>query len=480
MRHVNGRHAECNGLDMRRLSVSFGGLLAVVLASAQRAEAAPMPAPTTHAVPTAPAAPAHRASPAPRPAAPRPATAPRADKRIVRIAPDAKATFASLQARVAAATDPKAAGDVGHALAKEIRTLLPAYFTLLAKDKGAAEATYRPLLDASSGAVSAAFQHATKSDPHVSAALLAPVARALDEGGSQHMAQILFRRIESNEAAPPADRAFALARVADAFVSDVRGWQKEPLAPFEQAVLQIRGAPSWAGALGQAAMRLEMAAGLEPDPARKQELLARSKVLEGEVASALAPPVKPPVVDIRALSSRDRRLLQALVELKRRGYDVAIDRASDPGQFYFVPPEDGEKQLAIGYGSGDGLHVPASADEVLRHEVQHLYDWSQGKLGKRSEATARSEARAELRANYAATKDVSKAIAMTRALHPATAQEIDGLRAQIEAEGGRADLDRAVFARSMKAWRELRGTADPGPEGGPVRADASPLAPPAP
>jgi hypothetical protein len=184
-------------------------------------------------------------------------------------------------------------------------------------------------------------------------------------------------------------------------------------------------------------------------------------------------------VDTKVLSSRDRRLLQALVELKRRGYDVAVDRASDPSQFHFVPPENGEKQLAIGYGSGDGLHVPASADEVLRHEVQHLYDWSQGLLGKVSEATAKSETRAELRANYAATKDVGKAVAMTRALHPATAQEIDGLRAQLEGEGRGGNIDRAVFARAMRSWRELRGAADPGPEGGPVRADAAPL-PPAP
>jgi hypothetical protein len=259
----------------------------------------------------------------------------------------------------------------------------------------------------------------------------------------------------------------------------VRGWQKAPTTPFEQAVLQVSGRPSWLGALGQAAGRLEMAAGLEPNAETRQELLARSKALAGEMEAAVDPRGKAPAVDASAFSSRDRRLLRALAELRRRGYDVVVDRASDPSQYSFVPPEDGGKVASVAYGAGV-VGVPASAEEVLRHEVQHLYDWSQGKLGKVGEATAKSETRAELRANYAATRDVTKAIAMTRALHAATAEELDGLRAQIEGEGRGGDVDHQVFTRAMRSWRELRGSADPGPEGGPVRADAAPLPPPAP
>lgn len=462
---------------MRRASVCFVALGWLAFgSSAAAAPSVPAAHPPPVATPRAPAV-------APKVAAPRPPVArvpaPPARRGFHLESGDHRvetspAAFAAVEARLAGAASPRAAGEVGHALAKEIRAFLPAYLALHAKDANAAEAKYGSLLEATSTTVSALYNHAAKAEGSVGAALLSPVARALDEGGAKQNAQILFRRIESNDAAPPADRAFALSRVADAFVEDVRVWQKEPVTPFEQAVLQIRGAPGWHGALGQATFRLRMAADLEPDPARKSELFARSKVLEGEMFPvAVAKPV-----DTSSFSSRDRRLLQALVQLKERGYDLAIDRASEPSEFHFLPPSDGQKVLTVGYGRGDGLRVPAAADDVLRHELQHLYDWSQGKLKPLGQSTAADHTRAELRANYAATKDVSKAIAMTRVLHPATALEIDGLRAQIEGEwkaaGRGGNLDRAVFARSMRSWREVRGGADPGPEGGPVRADATP------
>jgi hypothetical protein len=39
-------------------------------------------------------------------------------------------------------------------------------------------------------------------------------------------------------------------------------------------------------------------------------------------------------------------------------------------------------------------------------------------------------------------------------------------------------VDRAVFSRLMRSWRELRVNADPAPEGGPVKANAAPLGAP--
>ena len=144
----------------------------------------------------------------------------------------------------------------------------------------------------------------------------------------------------------------------------------------------------------------------------------------------------------------------------------------------------GERDIKIRYGALDYEGVVASADEVLLHELQHFYDWSQGKELPRDDSNTAvlHTLRSEVRANFAESKDVGKAISDTRVLYPNTAETLDALRAQVQAEqtaSGRAgSVDRAVFSRLMRTWREQRVRAYPAPEGGPVKANAAPLGAP--
>jgi hypothetical protein len=407
-------------------------------------------------------------------ASPRRLSHPRESARPVAPSPEA---FAALEARVAGVTDAATASELGHALAAELRVFAPSYIALQKTNAAAAKANFGPSWEAASKVIAAALAH---KDPSMSAALIVPVARVLDESGSTAAAPCLFKLIAGNEAAPAVERAHAHVRLGERALADVQTWQNERLSPFQQAVLHLGGKPSWAEKLGAAAAHLQAAAQLEPEPIPKNELKQRGSSLKQRVRAARATGVAR--VDTSALSSRERRLLQALAEVKRRGYALDIARDDELGSSHFVTPGL-DRRIEVRFGVLDYEGVVETADDVLRHELQHFYDWAQGKevaLARDDSKTAVLHTlRSEVRANFAASNDSGKALSHTRVLYAETAETLDSLHAEVQAEraaSGRAGpVDRAVFSRLMRRWRELRVHADPGPEGGPVRANAAPL-----
>jgi hypothetical protein len=389
--------------------------------------------------------------------------------------------FAALRERVATVTDVLGATELGHAIAKEVRSFFPAYRALRAKDAAAAAAQHGPHLEAASTTMNAALERATTLGGAAGAALLAPIARACDESGSRSRGRRLFRELVANAAAPAAEKVHAHVRLGEQALEVVRSWEKEDVSPFERAVLGAAGRPGHHRALEEVASHLQSAADLEVDPPRREALLAQVVDLRRESSAVLNTKMRGP--DTTRLSSRERRMVNALVELSNRGYSLDIQRVTEGGESHFLRPSGESKSIVVRYGELDSS-VAVSAEEVLGHELQHFFDWAQGKALPRSgPLSAAITTRSEVRANYAATRDVGKALANTGLLYRKTAAaRIDASRTEVTAELGPdatpQAVDRATFSRLMRGFRDLRKEAPLlMPEGGPVRTDATPLRP---
>lgn len=260
--------------------------------------------------------------------------------------------------------------------------------------------------------------------------------------------------------ARPAPRA--LTDTATRWVAEARALASEPSSAFEVAAAggnRVQAARS----LREASLLLRVASHLETEPSARRDLVARASALDAEAGAPPAPAAAP-----SGFSSRDRRLLQTVEDLRALGYTVDIRRS--PTDAFFQPPTDGSRRLVVRYTRIEDPNVASAPEDVLRHELQHLHDWARGKLG--TVAVEADVARQEIRANYAGTRDVAKAVSQTRENYKFTAPYLDGLRADVLAErraAGRplddASVDREVFRRSVR-WNGWTPQAE-APLGGP-------------
>lgn len=254
-----------------------------------------------------------------------------------------------------------------------------------------------------------------------------------------------------------------LANMAERCTAEARAFAKEPHSPFEIAASGGNLVQA-TRALHEASFLLKIASHVETTPDSTHAFAARARSLYAEAGHA-----EPHVPETSTFSSRDRRLLAVIDGLRERGYTVDIRRTESDA--FFRPPLHEERHVAVRYARLEDGRPGFAAEDVLRHELQHLYDWAHGKLGE--VAVEADVARHEIRAHYAATRNVQTAVALTRELYPFTSPYMDNLRAEVIAErraAGRpidsAAVDRDVFSRALR-WKGST-PPQPGPlQGGP-------------
>lgn len=253
----------------------------------------------------------------------------------------------------------------------------------------------------------------------------------------------LPKALEKIDRGSPRPHTAVLQEAAEECLAELRS------SPF--AVTAMGGKRRW---LLEASILLETASRLAPDATGRTELTARADALVAEdVADAASPAAAP-------LASRDRRLLETVESLRARGWTVDIERAA-PEDGSSVQFREDTRRVTVRFTRQGNLVVRSSADEMLRHELQHLHDFARGRLGALDgEQRSETVARREIRANFAATRDGAKAVATTDAYYgPMMGPYIRRLREDVRkerlaSEGPTDDgsIDAEVFRRAVR-WR---------------------------